>query len=93
MRGVLDELGLRERPRIVVFNKIDLLAADDLLALRRQVTAEAGRAALFTSSIKPATLEPLRRELLKRVRARMQRGERGAAGRRGQNPGGAVSRR
>lgn len=73
VRGVLDELGLRQRPRVVVFNKIDLLAADDLLALRRRAAAEAGRAALFTSAIKPATLEPLRQELLKRVRARMQR--------------------
>ena len=72
VRGVLEELGLRQRPRIVVFNKIDLLAADDLLALRRRV-ADAGRPALFTSSITPATLEPLRQELLKRVRARMQR--------------------
>ncbi len=71
VRGVLEELDLRRRPRIVVFNKIDLLGKDELLALRKRVTAP-GRHPLFASAVRPATLEPLRRELRERVRARMQ---------------------
>ena len=72
VRAVLEELDLRQRPRIVVFNKIDLLGSDDLLALRRRVTAPNSRRALLASAVRPATLEPLRRELRDRIRARMQ---------------------
>lgn len=72
VRDVLEELDLRRRPRIVVFNKIDLLGSDDLLALRKRVNAPDRRCALFASAVRPATLEPLRRELRARIRARMQ---------------------
>lgn len=73
VRSVLDDLGLRERPRIVVFNKIDLLPGDELLALRKRAAAPGTRTALFTSALTPATLEPLRAELRDRIRARLRR--------------------
>lgn len=73
VRSVLDDLGLRERPRIVVFNKIDLLPGDELLALRKQAAAPGSRTALFTSALTPSTLEPLKSELRDRIRARLRR--------------------
>ncbi|MCY3546578.1 MAG: GTPase HflX [Gemmatimonadetes bacterium] len=72
VRDVLEELDLRRRPRIVVFNKIDLLGSDDLLALRKRFNGPDSRCALFASAVTPATLEPLRGELRARIRARMQ---------------------
>lgn len=71
VRSVLDDLGLRERPRIVVFNKIDLLPGDELLALRKRAASTTARTALLTSAVRPSTLEPLRSELRDRIRARM----------------------
>ena len=73
VRAVLDDLGLSERPRIVVFNKIDLLPGDELLALRKRAASSAPRTALLTSAVRPSTLEPLRAELRDRIRARMRR--------------------
>ena len=73
VRSVLEDLGLRERPRIVVFNKIDLLPGDELLALRKRAAHPGARTALFTSALTPSTLEPLRSELHDRVRARLRR--------------------
>jgi len=73
VRSVLEDLGLRERPRIVVFNKIDLLPGDELLALRKRAATSDSRTALFTSALTPSTLEPLRSELHDRVRARLRR--------------------
>ena len=73
VRSVLAELGLKERPQILVFNKIDLLSGDALLALRKRVTAPGSRPAVFTSAVTPATLEPLRQVLAARIRAGMRR--------------------
>ena len=73
VRSVLEDLGIRKRPRIVVFNKIDLVPGDELLSLRKRVAAPGSRTALFTSALKPSTLEPLRSELRDRIRARLQR--------------------
>ena len=73
VRSVLEDLGIRERPRIVVFNKIDLVPGDELLSLRKRAAAPGSRTALFTSTLKPSTLEPLRSELLDRIRARMRK--------------------
>lgn len=68
--GVLEELGLAGRPGILVYNKTDLLAPEDLLALKKEVAAARGsRGSLYTSALVPATLEPLRSELRTRVRA------------------------
>ncbi len=73
VRSVLEDLGIRQRPRIVVFNKIDLLPGDELLSLRKRAAAPDSRTALFTSALKPSTLEPLRSELRDRIRARMRK--------------------
>ena len=73
VRSVLEDLGIRERPRIVVFNKIDLVPGDELLSLRKRAAAPGSRTALFTSALKPSTLEPLRSELRDRIRARMRK--------------------
>ena len=80
VRSVLEDLGIRERPRIVVFNKIDLVPGDELLSLRKRAAAPGSRTALFTSALKPSTLEPLRSELRDRIRARMRKSERGVTG-------------
>ena len=73
VRGVLDDLSLGERPRILVFNKIDLLSREELLALKRGFASGTASRALYTSVPTPATLEPLRRELKARIRETMQR--------------------
>ena len=73
VRSVLEDLGIRKRPRIVVFNKIDLLPGDELLALRRWAAAPGSRATVFTSALRPSTLKPLRSELRDRVRSRLRR--------------------
>ncbi len=70
---VLDELDLGGRPRILVFNKIDLLSGDELLSLKRRGSAEPGSGTLYTSVPKPSTLEPLRQELKRRIGERLQR--------------------
>jgi len=70
VHGVLDELGLSRRPRMLVFNKTDLLAPDDLLTLKKLGAAGTrGRSTLYLSALVPATLRPLRRELRARIRA------------------------
>ena len=72
VRSVLDDLGLGRRPSILVFNKIDRLDGEDLLALRRRAAAPDAAGALFTSALTPPTLEPLKSELRERIRARLR---------------------
>ena len=70
VHGVLDELGLSRRPRMLVYNKTDLLAPDDLLTLKKRGAAGTrGRSTLYLSAVVPATLGPLRSELRARIRA------------------------
>ena len=73
VRSVLEDLGLGKRPRILVFNKIDLLAGEDLLALRKRAAVPGARPALFTSALTPSTLEPLKSVLRDRIRARLRK--------------------
>ncbi len=68
VESVLAESGLADRPEIRIYNKIDLLDADDLLALRREAAA-LERSPILVSTIVPATLHPLKGELLRRLRA------------------------
>jgi len=67
--GVLTELGVGDKPRLHVFNKIDRLAEDDLLpvetAIRDQVPDS-----VFVSAVTPGGLDPLQRALLSAIRAR-----------------------
>jgi GTP-binding protein HflX len=59
---VLAQLGLHERPLLLVFNKIDLLPSEELLALQEQVNAESP-GAVFVSAQSPDGLDPLKRAL------------------------------
>jgi len=66
---VLVELGLAEQPVLLVFNKIDLLAEDALLALQERVTALVPNA-VFVSAATEDGLAPLRRALRHAMRTR-----------------------
>jgi GTPase len=66
---VLVELGLAEQPVLLVFNKIDLLTEDTLLALQSRMT-ELAPAALFVSAAADGGVDPLRRALQAAVRIR-----------------------
>jgi GTP-binding protein HflX len=66
---VLMELGLAEQPVLLVFNKIDLLPEDALLALQERVTALVPNA-VFVSAATEDGLAPLRRALRHAMRAR-----------------------
>ncbi len=66
---VLEELGLQAKPVLLVFNKVDALSDEALLALQvRMATASPG--AIFVSALSDGGLEPLRRALQAAVRAR-----------------------
>ena len=73
VRSVLEDLGLGGRPSVLVFNKIDLLAGEDLLALRKRAADPGPARALLASALAPSTLEPLKSELRDRIRARLRR--------------------
>ena len=66
---VLMELGLAEQPVLLVFNKIDLLPEDELLALQERVTTLVPNA-VFVSAATEDGLAPLRRALRHAMRAR-----------------------
>lgn len=66
---VLVELGLAEQPVLLVFNKIDLLPEEALLALQERVTALVPNA-VFVSAATEDGLAPLRRALRHAMRAR-----------------------
>ncbi len=74
VHGVLDELGLSGHPRIAAYSKTDLLAPDELLALKTGVsTTHPEDRVLYTSAFVPATLESLKSALRTRMQARLQR--------------------
>ncbi len=66
---VLDELDVNDRPALLVFNKIDLLDEQALLALQERI-ANLVPAAVFVSTVTDGGLEPLRRALLSAARTR-----------------------
>jgi len=66
---VLEDLGLQEQRTLLVFNKIDMLSDDALLALQSRMSA-ASPGAVFVSSVTEGGLEPLRRALQSVVRER-----------------------
>jgi GTP-binding protein HflX len=65
---VLAELGVREKPMVHVFNKMDLLAPEQMVAVRERLN-NLVPGSLFVSAESADGLEPLRRELLRRQRA------------------------
>jgi GTP-binding protein HflX len=66
---VLDELGVKDIPKVLVFNKIDLLEHDALLALQDRIGALVP-SSIFVSSVAEGGLEPLRRVLAASIRTR-----------------------
>jgi GTP-binding protein HflX len=66
---VLDELGVNDRPKLLVFNKIDLLDHDALLALQERIGALLP-SSIFVSTVAEGGLEPLRRALASAIRQR-----------------------
>ena len=89
--GVLEELELGRRARITVYNKVDLLSPDDLLALKK-AAASRGPWVAYTSALTPSTLEPLKRELVRRHPERPAGGPDRPSGRRRESPRGAARR-
>jgi GTP-binding protein HflX len=68
---VLEELGLEEQDRILVFNKVDRLTHAEEEALRQRIGALDSTPAVFVSAHEPATLEALREALKARLQARL----------------------
>jgi len=66
---VLDQLGVKDIPKVLVFNKIDLLEHEALLALQDRIGALVP-SSVFISSIADGGLEPLRRTLSASIRTR-----------------------
>jgi GTP-binding protein HflX len=66
---VLDDLGAHDRPKLVVFNKIDLLEEADLLALQERVTSLVPNA-VYVTTVGEHGLDPLRRALESATRMR-----------------------
>jgi GTP-binding protein HflX len=56
---ILLELKLNEIPQIIVLNKADLLDADSLTALERQIEIDKHRETVSISAIQPRTIKPL----------------------------------
>ena len=65
--GVLAELGVTEKPVLHVFNKIDRLEHDELLAMQERVRDKYPDS-IFVSALADGGLEPLMRALVTRVR-------------------------
>jgi GTP-binding protein HflX len=66
---VLDELAVNDRPKLLVFNKIDLIDHDALLALQERIGTLVP-SSVFVSTISDGGLEPLRRALASSIRQR-----------------------
>ncbi|HJZ80485.1 MAG TPA: GTPase HflX, partial [Pyrinomonadaceae bacterium] len=56
---ILNELGVDQIPRLLVFNKIDLVDPSELQALIRQVSLESGGEPLAVSATNSGSLEPM----------------------------------
>jgi GTPase len=66
---VLDELGVNDRPKLLVFNKTDLLDHDALSSLQERIGALVP-SSIFVSTVAEGGLEPLRRALATAIRQR-----------------------
>lgn len=66
---VLSELEVSGRDTLLVFNKVDLLEHDALIALQTQVR-DGAAPAVFVSALADGGLEPLRRALASMIRAK-----------------------
>lgn len=66
---VLEDLGLSERPLMLVFNKIDRLTHEEEEAWRHRISMEYPQASVFVSTIEPGGVEPLRESLREAIRS------------------------
>jgi len=66
---VLDELDVGDRPKLLVFNKIDLLSQDQLSALQDRIGSLVPTS-IFVSTRTEGGLEPLKRALVAALRVR-----------------------
>ncbi len=66
---VLDELEVNDRPKLLIFNKIDLLSHDELLALQERI-GNLVPSSIFVSTMSDEGLDPLRRALSSAIRVR-----------------------
>lgn len=68
---VLEELGLEDRDKILVFNKVDRITHDAEESLQRRIRALESTPAVFVSAHDHSTLEALRDTLRARVRSQL----------------------
>jgi GTPase len=68
VEDVLRQLGLGERPVILVFNKVDRLTHSEELAFRARAAALFAEPVVFTSAVEAAGLDELRQVLLEQMR-------------------------
>jgi len=66
---VLQDLGVRDRPSVLVFNKVDRLTHDEEAALRARVRAVFTHPAVFASTVEPGGMDDLRERLADECRA------------------------
>ena len=59
VEGILNELGHVEIPRLIVFNKADLVEPDEMEANLRQASQAGARECFAVSALDPATLRPV----------------------------------
>lgn len=71
VHDVLEDLGLRDAPRIMVFNKTDRLTHAEEEALRDRVRSLEPQPAVFVSALHPDSLADLKETLRARMRARL----------------------
>ncbi len=66
---VLDDIGVGVAPKLLVFNKVDLLTHEELLVLQERIMNLAP-SSVFVSAASDGGLDPLRRALAAAIRAR-----------------------
>lgn len=68
---VLGDLELDELDKVLVFNKVDRISADEQESLTRRIRSLESTPAVFVSALQPESLEALRETLRARVRGRL----------------------
>jgi GTP-binding protein HflX len=66
---VLGDLSLRQKPMILVFNKVDRLTHDEERSWQQRAASDYPQNAVFVSTLEPDGVEPLRELLRNRVRS------------------------
>jgi GTP-binding protein HflX len=72
VQGVLEELELRERPQLLVFNKTDRITHQEEEAMRTRVRALEDTPAVFVSALQEESLTKVRDSLKARIRMGLQ---------------------